>query len=45
MVKLERCGIFWAASKEQNDELGCLLSSTEQIERSRQRKTARIGQS
>ena len=32
-------------SKEPNDQFGCLLSSAEQIERSGQRKTARIDQS
>ena len=36
---------FWTASKEPNDKFECPLSSTEQIERSGQRKTAKIDQS
>ena len=45
LVGFERCGSFWAISKEPNKKFRYLLSWVEQIERSGQRKTARIGQS
>lgn len=42
---LQRCCVFWATSKEPNDQFGYLLSTTNEIGGSNQRKTAKIGKS
>ena len=43
LVGLKRCCVFWAASKQPNDQLRCLLPTTCEVEGINQREKARIG--